>query len=63
MLLEHPLGTGVPSVTTPMMPCIDGAGVVVEVGRDVRRFREGLTFYQTTIILQRQSFFFHSLSR
>jgi NADPH:quinone reductase-like Zn-dependent oxidoreductase/predicted transcriptional regulator len=41
MLIEHPLGTGTPTVTTPMIPCIDGAGVVSEVGANARRFKVG----------------------
>ncbi len=41
MLLEHPLGTGAPSVTSPVIPCIDGSGVVCEVGSNVRRFKVG----------------------
>jgi NADPH:quinone reductase-like Zn-dependent oxidoreductase len=41
LLIEHPLGTGSPSITNPMIPCMDGAGVVSEVGADVKRFKAG----------------------
>lgn len=41
LLQDHPLGTGTPSVTNPMIPCMDGSGVVAEVGSNVKRFKVG----------------------